>query len=173
MLPLHHSSWHGCNGRTNECRSEQTGAVLRRITHLRFNSHNYNPLHSIIMGGHTRARALKSDSRYEFLLNRSFLSTVLRTSCLRRAELCFDFMCKGTSGPQLIARATSMAHILLSHTWPRLKELSLNGLFCLGICQKVVSHTEKGVELEWRKISRTRPGPKSWTFSEAVSCVLS
>lgn len=78
-----------------------------------------------------------------------FLSTILRTSSLQRIDLCFDFMYKNTGRPQLTARAPSMAHILLSYTWPSLKELSFNGPFCLADLQKVVNHIDKDVELEW------------------------
>lgn len=75
-----------------------------------------------------------------------FLHPIFQTSSLRRIDLCFDFMYMGNPDSRPTA---SMAPILLSSTWPNLKQLCFNGPFHLRDLQKVVDHVDKDVELEW------------------------
>jgi len=90
-----------------------------------------------------RAEALPMDTSN---LLSGFLSTILDTSALQRIDLGFDFQYKDSDGLQ---PTFSMAPILLSRTWPNLKELSFNGPFYFEELQKVVNRIGKDVDLKW------------------------
>lgn len=55
-------------------------------------------------------------------------------------------MSEESSGLQPIA---SMAPILLSRSWPSLKELSFTGPFHFQELRKLVNHIDKNVDLQW------------------------
>lgn len=74
-----------------------------------------------------------------------FLSTILDTSALQRIDLSFVYQYTNSDSPPTF----SMASVLLSRTWPKLKELSYIGPFYFEEMQKVVNRIGKEVDLNW------------------------
>lgn len=75
-----------------------------------------------------------------------FLSTILDSCSLQRIDIYMDIQYKTQSHDP---PTFSTAPILLSRTWPELKELSYNGPFYFEELQKVVHRIGKGVDLQW------------------------